>query len=78
LSYKESIKSVTKFYKIALCNELCNRTPMCEFCLDGLGLSRIWMGTSALVSWEFCAFLYQCALSVDGLYHACYLKDIFT
>ena len=51
---------------------------MCEFYLDGLGLSRIWMGTSALVSWEFCAFLYQCALSVDGLYHACYLKDIFT
>jgi len=62
----------------SLCNKLCKAIPVCEFCLDGIGLSRIWTGTSALVSWEFCAFLYQCALSVDGLYHACYLKDIFT
>ena len=32
----------------SLCNKLCKAIPVCEFCLDGLGVSRIWTTQSIL------------------------------
>jgi len=41
---KLPIKTMTYIKLIALCNKLCNAVSLCEFCMDGLWVSRIWTG----------------------------------
>ena len=49
---KNQIKTMTYINLNLLCNKLCKPIPVCEFCMDGLGVSRIWTGQGTF--WMAC------------------------